>query len=117
MELVKRNSAEFKKVKELLEEYETDARRKKLIKLYAHEAGSPSGSQTLINEVKGSSAVIFDITYASIRDYLRDRSKKLFRDGKMPSYCFKNSAKSDYQEFPFEFAGKLKKELLAVIQG
>jgi len=111
MEQIKRNTTEFKAVKEAIDDYANKKTRKKYIRLYSLKPSMTVDEKVLINDLKENVDVIYDLNYEQIADYLRDRTKKLFRDPKSPFYVFKTSAKSKWMEFPFEFTGKLKKQV------
>jgi hypothetical protein len=108
---VKRNSSEFRQVKSLLEDYENKATRKKLIKLYALKPTEKEDEMILINTLKQNAAVLYDMQYATILEYFWDKAEKLYRDDKKPLYYFKDSPKSDWLKVPFEFTGKLKRQV------
>ncbi|MBA3663228.1 MAG: hypothetical protein H0W61_03345 [Bacteroidetes bacterium] len=112
MEQIKRNSREFKVVKELLVDYAESATRKKVIKLYALKPYQSLEERILINDLKKDVAILYDLSYESILEYIRDRSKKLFREDKVALYYFKSSSKSKWIEYPFELTGKLKKQVM-----
>src|SRR4051812_22258628 len=109
---VKRNSKEFKTVKEIMDDYEDHPRRMKTIKLYSLKSTNDLEKKILINDAENAT-VIYDLDYGSIMAYLRDRSKKLFRNEKETLYYFKDSSKSKYPEFPFELVGKAGRQLKA----
>lgn len=75
---IKRNSREFKDIKEIFDDYEFDAARKKLILLYSLKAYESLDKKVLLNKLKGSEAVVYQMSYENVKDYLRDRSKKYF---------------------------------------
>ena len=110
MEQIKRNSTEFKQVKEFIEDESEKPVRKRLVKLYALKPSDDLDEKVLLNEVKENGLVIYDLAYESLRDYFRDKTKKLFREEK-GLYYFKSSAVSKWKEVPFEFTCKLKKQL------
>lgn len=108
---VKRNSREFKDIKDIFDDYEHDPSRKKAIKLYSIKPYEKLEEVVLLNDLKKEASTIYHLNYLSIIDYLRDRSRKLFREKERPFYYFKTSAKSKWIEFPFELSGKLKKQV------
>lgn len=104
---VKRNSAEFKKIREILLELADKPERRKSVKLFAIRAYEGLDKRILIK-----SAIIYDINYETIVDYISlNKSKKLFRKEKEDVYYFKSSAKSKWIEFPFLFTGKLNRSI------
>jgi hypothetical protein len=112
MELIKRNSTEFNDVEKLIRQYVGKPAAKKLIYLYALKPGEPLEKKILINKLKENGDVLYGINYNTILDYFEDKSEKLFREGnRKPFYYFKTSLKSDWIKYPFEFTGRLKKQL------
>jgi hypothetical protein len=109
MQQIKRNSREFKDVKEIIDEYKDDPTRKKLIRLYSLKPLEKLENKELIKSQTKNAAVVYDLNYELITEYLRDRNKKLFREDAAPLYYFKTSATSPLTEQPFELTGKLKK--------
>jgi hypothetical protein len=108
---VKRNSTEFKDVRSILEEYENKPTRKRLIKLYAIKPTEKIEDMILINTLKQNADVLYNMQYATILEYFWDKAEKLYREDKKMIYYFKSSPGSDWIKVPFEFTGKLKKEL------
>lgn len=100
---VKRNSEEFKFIKDLFDEHAEKKDRFKLVRLYSMQEAEP----VLIKTATANGKAVFDLMLGSVMDYLRNRSKKLFRQGKA-QYYFKNSASSTFKEFPFEIKTRLK---------
>jgi len=108
---VKRNSTEFKEIKNIFDDYENNAARKRLIRLYALKPTGSLEEMVLINTLKQNAGVIYDLQYATIMEYLRDRKEKLYREDKKALYYFKHSPGSDWLKAPFELTGHLKKEV------
>jgi hypothetical protein len=109
---VKRNSREFKDIKDIFDDYEGHASRKKLILLYSVKPYESIEDRILLNDQKKDASVLYGLNYESVKDYLRDRSKKLFRENDKALYYFKSSEGSKWIEFPFELKGKLKEQVL-----
>jgi hypothetical protein len=110
-EAIKRNSTEFGDVEALMKEYAHKASRKKLIRLYALKPMEALDEKILLNTVKPNGDILYDMNYNSILEHFDDRGHKLYREGRHPLYYFKTSAKSNWMKLPFEFTGKLKKQL------
>ncbi|MCD6069301.1 MAG: hypothetical protein K0S33_4127 [Bacteroidetes bacterium] len=109
---VKRNTKEFKQVKELLEEYEGLKGAKRYIRLYSLKPWQKIEEAVLLNDTKRDTDILYSLAYEGLLDYIRyNRSKKLFREEKRALYYFKSGATNRWIEFPFEFMGKLKKQL------
>jgi len=108
---VKRNSYEFKMIREIFDEYEGTAKSKRSIKLYALKPFETLDKRVLMNDLKKNKDVIYALTYDTLLDYLRfNKSKKLFRES-LGLYYFKSNAKSKWMEFPFELSPSLKKRV------
>jgi hypothetical protein len=113
---IKRNSREFKDIREIFDDYEKDPARKRLILLYSVKPYEDIGQSVLLNTLKKDAAVLYQMNYETVTEYLRDRSKKLFRENDKAVYFFKSSVKSKWIEFPFELTGKLKKHVFPLKQ-
>jgi hypothetical protein len=108
---IKRNSQEFKDVKNIFDKYEDHPQRKRSIKLYALRPFEKLEKQTLLNDVKENKDVLYNMAYESILDYFRsNKTKKLFREGP-GKYYFKENAKSQWIEYPFELSASLRKNI------
>jgi hypothetical protein len=101
-ELIKRNSEEFKAVRDFISEHEEAKDRKKKIRLYSLKPSDELDERTLI-----SSAVIYDLEFEVLQFNLLDAKHKLFKDPKTGLYYFKSSSGSKYIELPFEIKAKL----------
>ena len=112
MQQVRRNTHEFAAVATALQDHRHSSTRRKVIRLYALKPSQALDEKVLINKLPKNAAVLYDMSYDSILQYLEDRSHKLFREGDKPLYYFKTSASSDWIKFPFEFTGALKKKVL-----
>ena len=108
---IKRNSTEFKEVKAILEDYENKPARRRLIRLYAIKPTERIDGMILINNQKQNAGVLYNMQYATILEYFWDKSEKLYREDKKALYYFKSSPASNWIKVPFEFTGKLKKQL------
>lgn len=109
---IKRNSREFKDIKEIFDDYANLKSGKKWIRLFSLKPYETLEHKILINDLKNAGDALYSINYDTILDYLRDRSKKLFRQDDSAVYYFKSSQKSKWIEFPFELTGKLKKKVM-----
>lgn len=110
LQQIRRNTTEFTTVAALLNEYAGSSHRKKLVRLYALKPYQPIADRVLINSLRKNSAVLYNLSYESIIQYLEDRTHKLFRENDRPLYYFKTSASSDWIKFPFEFTGSLRQK-------
>ena len=111
MVAVRKNSTEYRSVEKLIRLYAKKKDRKKFIKLYALRPGEILKEKTSLNTAGGSMDAMYNINYESILAYFENSIHTLYREGEEPFYFFKSSAKSTWYEFPFEFTGKLKKQL------
>lgn len=108
---IKRNSKEFKEVREIVGDYEEVSGRKRWILLYALKPYQTLSDRILLNQRKQNAEVLYNLAYNSLLDYFRDHTKKLFRDERTGVYYFKSNAHSKWMEVPFELTGKLKKQV------
>ncbi|MES2516067.1 MAG: hypothetical protein V4580_18070 [Bacteroidota bacterium] len=111
MILVKRNTAEFKEIKNLISEYIDLPARKKLILIYSLKSYSKPDSKILLNTIKKEGDVLYSLAYESLQEYMHAGSKKLFREEKTNLYYFKSNSTTQAIELPFELKGILKKKL------
>ncbi len=111
MKQVRRNTPEFKQVAEILETYRKSPQRKKLINLYALKPSQELEEKVLLNKLKKDAATLYDMNFDSILQYLGNKAEKLYRDKNIPLYFFKSSPQSKWLKVPFEFTGKLRKQL------
>ncbi|HEX8516897.1 MAG TPA: hypothetical protein VF868_11905 [Bacteroidia bacterium] len=113
---MKKNSAEFKAVRELVNDYQDNKNRKKFIRMYSLKPAEPLENKILLGKPATGGEMLYDINYDTVVFNLLDAKHKLFRDESSGIYYFKPSSKSNFKESPFDFTGKLKKELKAVIK-
>jgi hypothetical protein len=110
---VKRNSREFKQVKDLLEDYEGKKGAKRYIRLYALKPYEDLDKAILLNGKGTDADVRYALAYDSLLDYIRyNRSKRLHRLEDRALYFFQSSPAAKWKEAPFELMGKLKKEVM-----
>lgn len=101
---IKRNSPEFRAVRDFINDHVDDAGRKKKIRLY-----SLKPSEALKNRILIRSSIIYDLQFEVLLFNLLDAKHKLFRNEKSGLYYFKSSAESKFIELPFEIIGKMEK--------
>jgi hypothetical protein len=111
MVAVRRNSTEYRSVEKLIRQYAKKKDRKKFIRLYALRPGETLKEKISLNSAGKDLEVMYTMNYESILTYFDDSLHTLYRESEEPLYFFKSSAKSSWYEFPFEFTGKLKKQL------
>jgi hypothetical protein len=111
MELVKRNTKEFKEIKSIIGDYMEVTGRRRSILLYSLKPYHSLKEAVLLNNQKENSGVLYDPAYDSLHDYIFTRSEKLYRDEDSGLYYFKRSPASKWIEMPFSFTGKLKKQV------
>src|SRR6185503_17552447 len=90
MLLVKRNSAEFKEIKEIVSDYSDLAGRRRWILLYSLKPYHSLKVAVLLNK-EPDADVIYNLAYDSLHDYIYNRSEKLYRDEDSGIYYFKKS--------------------------
>jgi hypothetical protein len=113
MELVKRNTKEFKEIKGIISDYTEAPGRRRSIRLYSLKPYHGLKDAILLNDQKQDAGVLYDLAYDSLHDYIFTRSEKLYRDEDLGLYYFKRSPASKWIEMPFSFTGKLKKQVNA----
>ena len=111
MKLIKRNTTEFREVRDILEEYAEKPSRKKLILLYALKPSEKLKDKVLINGLAENADTLYDMYYDSLLGQFADKAQKLYREEKEPLYYFRGSPESDWLRLPFEFKGKLRTRL------
>lgn len=110
---VKRNSKEFKEIKEIISDYREVSGRKRWILLYSLKPYHALKDAVLINKQKEAS-VLYELAFDSLHDYFLTRTEKLYRDEKSGIYYFKRNPRSKWMEAPFSFKGKLKLQVKKV---
>lgn len=111
MEQIRRNTTEFGRVAELMTKTRHSAQRHKLIYLYSLKPGETLEEAVLINKLKKDAAAIYNLSYESILQHFDDKKLKLYRESNKALYYFKASLSDNWIRFPFEFRGKLKKDI------
>jgi hypothetical protein len=112
MNLIKRNSREFKEIKSIVSDYEDIGGRRRWIRLYSIKPYHTLKEAVLLNEQGENTEALYNLAYDSLHDYLFNRSEKLYKDEDTGLYFFKRSPQSKWLEMPFSFTGKLKKQIL-----
>jgi hypothetical protein len=108
---VRKNSTEYRSVEKLIRQYAKKKDRKKFIKLYTLRPGETLKEKIALNASGADMDALYNINYESILAYFENPGHTLYRESEAPFYYFKSSSKSTWYEFPFEFTGKLKKQL------
>jgi hypothetical protein len=106
MEMVRRNSAEFKSVRDLINDNAENKARRRSIKLFSLKPYEP-----LSKKIRISDTVMYDLSYNTLLFNLLDTSHKLFRDEDKGTYFFKSSESSEFIELPFELSPALRKKV------
>lgn len=105
--LLKRNSEDFKKVRDFVNDCEGDKNIMKKLKLYSLKPYEGLEKRVLLHRDKKEEAMIFDMEFEVLKFNLLDAKHKLFLDEKTGLYYFKTSSQSKYIELPFEITEKL----------
>jgi hypothetical protein len=98
---VKRNSAEFKSIREFVNDHPDGH----AIKLYSLKPYEQLKDRVLLKRKSSDDKVIYELELDQLRFNLLDPKRKLFRDDGTGIYFFKESAKSKFIEVPFELKG------------
>lgn len=111
MILIKRNSPEFKAISRIVEEQAALPSRKRVIRLYTLKPYHKLSERVPLNVPGIESAIVYDLAYEGLQQYLLARNKKLFYDEQEAMFYFKSNALVKWMELPFGFAGKAAKEV------
>jgi hypothetical protein len=107
VELVKRASPEFQRIQAFLEKNVNRSGRFRSVKLFSVKPYQALGEKELINTTSANGKIIYDLTFESLLQLLKDKRKKLFKE-KAGFYFFKSSSRSRYIEQPFQIKRKIK---------
>ena len=110
MILVKRNSPQFKAIKRIVADHTDLPARKRAIRLYTIKPYHKLSERVLLNSLGSGSAVLYDLAYDSMQEYLLNKNKKLFYDEDEDVFYFKSNALVKWMELPFGFATKFRRE-------
>jgi hypothetical protein len=114
---VRRNSKEFKKVREIIDDLSSDKDLKKKIILYIVKAGQQLRKRIRIDSKLPDNKILFELQWDAVKYSLLDNSFRLFRSDQDPSlYYFKTMNDTEWDQNPFELKGEHKKELLNLIK-
>jgi hypothetical protein len=110
--LIRRNTKEFKKVKELLDDLDGDDSLKRKLILYVVKAGQSLRKRIRIDSKLPDNKILFELQWDAVKFSMLDKSFKLFRASQQPAlYYFKTANDNEWDRNPFEFKGEAKKEL------
>jgi hypothetical protein len=98
---VKRNSAEFKAVREFVNDHPGGS----AIRIYSIKPYEQLKDRVLLKRKSSDDKVVYDLELDQLRFNLLDRKRKLFRDPESGIYFFKSSGRSKFIELPFEVRG------------
>jgi hypothetical protein len=99
---IKRNSAEFRKVRNYILEHHNSSTGTKAITLYAIKPYEHLTDRVLLRHRTKEERMIYDLALEQLIFNITDARHKLFRDETTGIYFFKVSAKSTQTEVPFE---------------
>ncbi|MDF2436934.1 MAG: hypothetical protein K0Q95_1310 [Bacteroidota bacterium] len=100
--IVKRNSSEFKAVRDFVNEFVNDHSKMKYLKLFSLKPYEKLEKRILLHRNKKEEAVVFDLELEALQFNLLDAGHKLFKDEKSGLYYFKSSSASSSIEVPFQ---------------
>lgn len=109
---LKRNTKEFKKVKELVEAILDDSERNKNLQLFLTKAGDPLSKRIKLNAKLKDSEILSGFQVDALKYAFLDKSFQLFRDeDEKGLYYFKTRNDPDWDQHPFQLKGSASEEL------
>jgi hypothetical protein len=100
--IIKRNSAEFKSVRDFVNDAAESRNRRKLVKIYSLKPSEDLSKKKIIPASGASNEVIYELAFDNLLFNLLDAKHKLCKDGDI--YYFKSSEKSGFIELPFKIS-------------
>lgn len=112
---VRRNSKEFRKVKEILDDLDEDPAIRKKITLFVVKAGEKLHRRIPINSKLADHKILFDLQWDAVKYAMLDRSFGLRRSDKYPGlYYFRSNSDKSWDQSPFQLSRLLQKQLEAI---
>lgn len=104
--LIRRNSKEFKGIRNLLAKYAGQSARKKLIRLFVVKAGETIKNKIPVDTLGNEADFYYDLNYSSILSHLEDADYRLYKSS--PGlYYFKSIHFPKWEQTPFLIPRKL----------
>jgi DNA ligase D-like protein (predicted polymerase) len=105
--LIRRNTKEFKGIRNLLSKYAGQPARKKLIRLYVVKAGETLKDKIAIDRLGSEADFYYDLNYSSILSHLDDPDYRLHKSSSPGLYYFKSIHFPKWEQTPFMVPQKL----------
>lgn len=109
--LIRRNSAEFKMVKNILDDMDNDPSIRKHLHLFTIKPGEPASKMIVIDTRTGQGKMFYEMALEQMQFNLLDSGHKLYRYGNSPVYFFYRNSNSGWIETPFEVLGAAGRKL------
>jgi hypothetical protein len=106
---IRRNTREFRMLRDAFDDYATKPSRTRSIILYSLRPGQPLSARVPLDNKRDPSNVLYNMQYESVQEYFRDRNKKLYWRRGTGLFYFKPTASSTWIELPFEIKGRIRK--------
>lgn len=109
--LVRKNTKEFKAIRNLLEMYADDPARQKNIRLFIVKAGETLHSRRPIDELGAEASFYYDLNYSTILGNLRSSDHRLHKSKVPGLYFFKSPHFPKWEQTPFQLPKALLDKL------
>jgi hypothetical protein len=108
MKSIRRNTAEFRELRDLINDLAEDARRHEKVHLYSLKPSEELSEKVLLPYRSAADKVIYDLAFETLLFNMLDAGHKLFYDEKEKVYYFKTSGSSKFIDLPFRISGSKK---------
>jgi hypothetical protein len=108
MKIIRRNTPEFRKLRDQLNELTDDPKRHEKVQLYSLKPSEELSKKVLLSHRSAAGKVIYDLAFETLLFNIIDAGHKLFYDEEEKVYYFKTSGSSKFIDLPFRISG-LKK--------
>ena len=105
--LIRRNTKEFKGIRNLLEKYAGQSMRKKLIRLYVVKAGETLKDKIAIDSLGNEADFYYDLNYSTILSNLNDPDYRLHKSSTPGLFYFKSIHLPKWEQTPFLIPQKI----------
>jgi len=107
--MIRKNSKEFKAIKNLFYHYQNLEEREKVIKLFITKAGHSTDDKIAIDSLKKEKDFYYNLTYDTILNSLESKSYQLFFNNGL--YYFRSNPDKGWDQTPFTLDNKLVSQL------
>lgn len=108
---IARNTKEFKKIKELMDEIAEKRSRKPHVKLFIVKPGRSLKERIAIDSLGKDSSLFFEMNFEMVMEFLRNYDYHLHRSEEEELYFFRRANAEDWDQNPFQFSAALTKKL------